>query len=225
MDPKILDQARAPSPMVFPLYLNPAAVTFWFEATSNLDKDYKRAWSQALIKFRTLCYINRINPLRSADQSNNSAIQLLFWHQRQLLVQFLDLTKIMTGIPFTFPLVRKAWPTETGFRVEIKGQIKVTDPTWIKTLIRLRPARYRFGIQQHGKYWTSKINEGLTVFVYNDMIRNPNRWHIGYWVDSPLEPNLGDLPPTQFEWFVLTHLWEPVTKKLRAKKAGRIRYL
>ena len=210
----------------FPDYFNPVALPLWYEACRELPENQDEAWVVAITNFRLLCWKSKVNPLLENGTSNNDALRSLMLHQRQLLVTFMNLTKFMQGIPIIRQIQKKVWPVANGFKVEVKAQVRIDDPTWAKHLKLIQPRRYRFNLmREHSKYYVSHISPGLTVFVYNDAINNPQRWHIGYWLTCPIPPDLGTLDPHNFEWFVLYHLWDPVTRKLRAKKLHPIRYI
>lgn len=215
-----------PSALVFPAYLNPEAVELWVLALRDMDSSSpKRAWASVMNRYRELCVKHGLEPMRAPDQDNNAAISNLMFLQRQKLMMFLKLTKLMNGIPVIRIIDKQAWPTETGFRVQVKAHCRIDDPTWKARLPRISPRRYRFNLARDGKYWVSPLTPLLTVFAVNDMINSPSKWFIGFWLDIPLEPDLGGIDPERFEWFVLTQLWAPVSQKLRDSKLSRVRYI
>lgn len=197
---------------------NPAALDLWFQAAANVSR------SMAYKEYVKLCNAAGL-PALVDPQHRNPEIRSFLMSRRKLIVRMLDQTKMLQGIPiFRRAIKRTATVTPRGFSVTISTQLRITDPTWVKTLTRFRPG-HSFGLTRNkARELELRLDPSVRMFVYNDMISNLNLWHVGYTVTCPIPPDLTGCMPGHEEEFVLD-LWAPAFNKLRPSRSNLIYHI
>lgn len=219
----MIDKTKAPSALSFPQQFNPHAADLWFAVLSRLPTNPEEAWRVATERFVNLCHEKDLYPFRTV-KDNNLAVKLFLYKRRMAFIRLMNFTKLMVGVPIIRLIDRKAKSTDYGFDITITCQVYMKDPTWVRKLKNF--GIYRFNLmREERKKYVRHVDPGLTVFVYNDGISNPQSWHIGYTIKCPIHPDFGDLPTNQHEWFILEQLWKPLQNKFRGLHLDPIRQI
>lgn len=209
---KILD--RPPGPLDFPSNFNPHAVNIWFAACSQLPTDIRSAWVQALHEYKAGCAEAGLIPFVDPSADTTTAIQNYLYEQRQKIARFLTKTQLTRGLKAIRNLNRSAALESYGFRIEIIGQYRISDPTWVQSLFKL-PGGYRFSRMRTEHRYELALDPGLVFFAFNEGTLSPDRWHLGYRVLCPLVPLYDE--GTDAEAWILDKLWRPLVNTYRAR--------
>jgi hypothetical protein len=211
---------KIPNPLNFPKVFNPFALDLWFAACATVDPKSKGAWNMVLRDFRHRCAKADLDPHFQGDW--DSAIQHFLAVRRRHFVRYADMTKLVQGVKVIRSVSRTVDFTDFGFQLTVSAQCHIEDPTWVKKLFRFT-SNLRFSpIRDRQRRYVHRIDPGLEVFVYNEMISSTNVWHIGYTISCPLMP---DTKGQDRKNFVLNTLWAPIRSRMKPKKADTSRYL
>ena len=201
-----VDMAAALAP---PKGFNPHAVDFWFTACKNLPKDTRLAKVKAMHRYVRLCDSAGLSPF--TDSNPNAAIRNFLGNRRRLYVRFADITGFMQNVRVR-KVSQTADLTDYGFSIKVEAWVQVPDPLWFR--VTQKPG-WRFSLAWDKEHrYTLKLDPGITVYVRNPSIRNPNSWYVGYEVHCPITPVLPVLTPNM----ILEYLWTPTSAKFRPKR-------
>lgn len=209
-------ESKFPDPMAFPQNFNPHAVKMWFDACANLPPDVRSAWTIAVHRYKGYCASAGLSPFVESKADTNIAIKNYLWTQRQQFVRFLRTTKVLDGLKAIRNPESEARPEHYGFSLDVRVQFRLEDPTWIKTLMRMRGG-YRFSpLRDSHRRYSMTLNPGLIVYVWNGQIISPNRWFVGYEIRCPLTPLYpDDGVPADKPKFIMDEMWTPLIKSVR----------
>lgn len=209
-----------PDPLVLPTNLNPHAIDQWFEACKNLNHtDPRSAWRTAIGTYTDLCRSAGLSPF-VAPKNQNVAIRNFLYTRRRKIVRFLDVTKLMVGIPVIRKIDRSVQITPSGFKITVQSQVRIEDPTWVGKITKFALG-YRFStLRNKQRQYISRLDPSVTFFVYNDQIAASHQWHIGYTIQCPMKPEyIGGYSEKEF---ILGQLWAPLSHKFRPSGVNQI---
>jgi len=229
MGPQSKPLVKPPGPLDFPRNFNPHAVAIWFAACRSLPQDTRSAWTTAIARYRAGCKSAGLSPFVDPKQDTDIAIRNYLFMQRTVFVRAMNVTGLTRDLKVIRLVHRECRVEPYGFSLIVSVQFQMDDPTWIKSLFRLKGG-YRFSPARdvHRRY-CMELDPGLTVFVYNDSINGPRRWHIGYEIKCPIAPMWSSDGPADAatkEQYVLDNLWAPLMNTYRERRRlDRIRRL
>ena len=174
--------------------------------------------------FNEGCHREGLYPFKDPDHCGNYAITNYLYKRRRKFVRMLDFTKLMVGLPVIRLIKRHAIPEPDGFILTVSCQLRIEDPTWIKRIFNFS-GHYRFPLQRNKfRQYVLHLDPGIEVFIYNDLIAAPTRWHIGYTIRCPFVPDYSGYEHNK-EAFIINQLWKPLATKFRGRWLDPIRYI
>lgn len=198
----------SPGALKPPKGANPHAIELWFKACQRLPDNTRSARAQALRTYVSLCDSAGLSPFSDSDTDPNIAIRLFLSRRRRLYVRYLDITGVMTPVRIR-KIYRDAYLTDYGFAIRIEGWVSVKDPLWFR---EIQKPGWRFSLNRDREHrYTVKLDPGITIYVRNPNIQNPNSWFVGYEIHCPLTPKLPDFK-TQT---LLKTLWDNTATIIR----------
>lgn len=218
-----IDLTQRPSALRYPTRFNPAAIELWFKSCQNLPSDIRSAWVAAVDIFKSLCDSAGLEPF-SRTKDGNLAIRNYLSIRRHNFIRLLRTTRMMEGLPVLRPITRTVDHSGYGFKITVSCQVHIKDGDAFVKKIQHYPLKNRFGLMRdHHRRYHLKMDPGMTVFVYNDMINSPYRWHIGYEITCPINPEYHGVKDKTA--FVLNYLWLPLAKQIRPRNVNQLRYI
>lgn len=211
-----MHQHHGPTSERMPAALNPANRRTWDAVCDQIvhENDPACAWSAAIRLYVDACVDAGLYPFAPHRQHVNDRIFHDLLAARRLLVRFLNLSKLLKHCTIR-SVVRDCEVTDVGFVIEVEARVTLNDPTFVSYLLQHPMPALR--LKHNGRY-SRRLNDAITVFVYNKHAGASQQWHIGYQLFIQQFPDVpGNHLPSraEIERFVMNVLFLPVLKSSR----------
>lgn len=221
----IEDQAANPTVDSFPHFFNVHNYQLWRQALKAIVEKNPplENWGLVIRDYVELCTEKNIYPFSNVHHSENDVIISELNQARRTLVKFFNLSKMfsLVSIRTTQRVVKM---TSTGFVIEVEGLARLKDPSFASWLGQAPMPR--FDLVRNNSRYVKTLDKRTRLFVYNDMVDAPDRWHVGYEIHINHFPDIpGNHMPSKamLERFILEILYMPVL--LSHRPAGIIHRL
>jgi hypothetical protein len=214
-----LDQARPPTVKGFPQGLNTNNVSQWTSAVHELipSGEAEKDWALTLKRYVQFCEHDAVFPFSDVNELNNDRIHDILLHSRQYFVKFVDRFKFFDDVAIR-STHRKVAMTDTGFVLTVYAKARIEDPSFVDWLEHL-PQPYKFPFTRTADFkYKKQLTPHLSVFVQNETVTLPERWHVGYEISVPMFPDIpsNQLPSkAEIERFILDYMWMPLLRSMR----------